>query len=90
MPLNCHAHSGGHFGTGLIFSITITLGGGTGSECTTTRPVGTRGTGFFTTATFCGQQQPVAKNVPMDANSSGRICLFMRQNYHIQITTMVG
>jgi hypothetical protein len=66
---------------GIVYSLTSIgpVAGRTVVFSTVTRPVGAGTVVFLTTATFFGQQQLVARNVPIPANRSGRICLFMPQ-----------
>jgi hypothetical protein len=76
---------------GSLYSLTRIgpVAGRTAGSLTITRPVGARTGVFLTTATCLGQQQP-ARDAAMPTNRSGRICLFMRQKYHSQITMRLG
>jgi len=86
IPVKYHADSTAWGGGFEVTTTTVA-----GSELTTTGlagivysltsigPVGERTGVFSTTATCFGLQQLVARNVPMPANRSGRICLFMPQ-----------
>jgi hypothetical protein len=80
---------------GIVYSLTSIgpVGGRTVVFLTTTRPVGGRAGVLLTTATCfgLGQQHPVARYAAIPAaDRIGRICLFMRQECHIQITKRLG